>query len=84
MKLITTQKELDKASSEWVKVEKGSFVARGSAHVEARDFSSIVKKSESTKIKLGLDATLIYPKYPNSIVVSYGQPRWNRFLYRRN
>lgn len=45
MRTITTQKELDAAGSEWVRVEAGSFEAWGSAHVEARDFVTVTQVS---------------------------------------
>ena len=41
MREITSQAELDNAGSEWVVVKKGSFIARGSSHVEARGSSHV-------------------------------------------
>ena len=68
MKTVTTQKELDEANGEWVRIKSGDFwILRGNSHAELWDFSAVHKLSEECKIKKGSKATIIIPKYPKNI-----------------
>jgi len=70
--LVRTQKELDEAIrvGKWIEVDstwKGNshVVAWGNSHVEARDFTTIIKYSDDVKIRSGSKATVIAPDYPS-------------------